>query len=315
MPVTQRLPTFLETVPALLSHLKIKHIHIASQSSGTLFALNLLALNPSLLSPTDPSITLFSPWVHQSLTGVSFLLAASKLPDFMLNHWASLTGFMINSLLPGLATSSGAFASIGNWFAGSNSGAPNNELSTAGDTTSKEAVKAYEERRCLEVFGVSAEVKAELEKLVMKYAFTEECSGGNDEARLCLKSLSTISWGALEYYPSYITSLQQAWSKRLAEGSPKLTVRILLAEEDAMIGEKGAEYLQECWTKEKVGEGVDIEVITLDGTDHDGVLDPMRGATGEFYRAVKEGRKAFVEEGGEGGEEEETLQQALSRSQ
>lgn len=245
---------------------------------------------------------------------MSLLLAASKLPDFMLNHWASLTGFMINSLLPGLATSSGAFASIGNWF-GSSSGALSSGTATAEDTASKEAVRAYEERRCVEVFGVSTEVKAELDKLVMKYAFTEECSGGNDEARLCLKSLSTISWGALESYPSYITSLKEVWEKKGAEGAAKLTVRVLLAEEDAMIGEKGAKYLQECWTGQKVGKGVDVEVITLDGTDHDSVLDPMRGAVGEFYRAVKEETKAFVDEGGVVEGEGETLEQALSRTQ
>lgn len=291
VPLSQRLPTFLEIVPALLAHLKIKHIHIAAQSAGTLFALNLLALNPGLLSPSHPSITLFSPWVHQSHTGISVLLAASKLPDFMLNHWASLTGFMINSLMPSFATSSGALASFSSWFGSSTVGtSPNN--------ASKEATKAWEEQRCVEVFGVSVAVKVELDKLVMKYAFGEECSGGNDEARLCLKSLSDVSWGALESYPAYITSLSEVWKERVDDGSPKLTFRVLLAEEDAMIGEKGAKYLQEVWTKEACGTGVDIEFITLDGTDHDSVLDPVRGAVVELYKAVKDGRQAFVKEGG-----------------
>jgi len=231
---------------------------------------------------------------------MSFLLAASKLPDFMLNHWSMLTGFMINSLLPGLATSSRAFAAVGSWFS-SSTGSLGSSISATTTTresqVTEEAVQAFEERRCYEAFGISPAVKAELDKLVMRYAFAEECSGGNDEARLCLKSLSSISWGALESYPSYITALKEVWEKRVREGGAKLTVRVLLAEEDAMIGEKGEKYLQDCWTKSNVGEGVDVEVITLDATDHDSVLDPMKGAIAEYYKAVKEGRTAFVQEG------------------
>ena len=284
--LSQRIPIFLEIVPALLAHLKIKNVALGCQSAGTLFALNLLLTQPEILSPTHPSITIFSPWVHQSQSGITMLLAASKLPNFLLDHWSNLTGFMINSAMPSFAASSGILTAVSNWFGSVKT------VETNPETLKKD--KEYFEKVCMQSYGISMDVQKELNKLVMKYAFAEECSGGNDEARLCLKSIEGSDWGVLDDYPSYIAKLREAWEKKVQEGGEKLTVRILLAEEDVMIGEKGMKYLEGCWTKKKCGKvGIDVETVTLEGTDHDSVLDPARGAMGEVYAALREGRRAF----------------------
>jgi hypothetical protein len=209
---------------------------------------------------------------------------------------------MINSLMPGMVASSGALSTVGNWFSWS---AAKPLESVRSKKAEDEALRAFEEERCVEVLGIGMEVKKELDRLVMKYAFTEECRGGNDEARLCLKSLSGTTWGAAESYELLVQSLNEVWSEKVKVGSPKLTVRVLLAEEDSMIGEKGRDYIEKVWTKEKCGNGMDVEVITLDGTDHDSVLDPARGAMGEYYKAVRAGKAAFIREGESGTEIDE----------
>ena len=36
-----------------------------------------------------------------------------------------------------------------------------------------------------------------------------------------------------------------------------------------------------------------MECVTLEGTDHDSVLDPAKGAMGEVYNALKAGKRSF----------------------
>ena len=208
------------------------------------------------------------------------LTAAALLPDSLLNHWANLTGFMINSASPRFASSSGALAAFSSLWGG-------------GSSDDKAEKQEEEEKRCQESYGISLEVRKELEKLVMKYAFTEECSGGNDEARLCLKSVAGTDWEAIEDYPSYIQRLRSRWEQSVKNGGENLTVRIVLAEEDIMIGKKGKEHLEECWTREHCGDAIDVECVVIEGTDHDGVVDPAGGAMSEIYSALKSSRPAF----------------------
>jgi hypothetical protein len=54
----QRLPVWLETVPALLQHLNIKHVSLASHSAGTVYLLNTLYHFPHLLEPENPRVAL-----------------------------------------------------------------------------------------------------------------------------------------------------------------------------------------------------------------------------------------------------------------
>ncbi|KAE9373215.1 alpha/beta-hydrolase [Stipitochalara longipes BDJ] len=272
VPLNQRIPTFLETIPALLTHLSIPHISIVSHSAGTHFALNLLSAHPELLSPTHPSITFISPWVHQSRTSVLSLVTASHLPNPLLDYWDNTVSFIVNRVSPTVGVSSGVLSSFTGLF-----------KSAEMDKDKRDE----EEKKCREAYGITGDVKKELEKVTMKYVFEENMKGANDEARLCLKSTEGCGWLACEDYPEFVKCTREKWENLVDSGRGKLKVRIVLPEEDAMVGEKGKEYFKECWSQEKCGKGVEVECVEIKGTDHDSVTSPEHGVLGPLFSAAR----------------------------
>jgi hypothetical protein len=183
-------------------------------------------------------------------------------------------GFILNQVKPTLGSSSGAFSSM------------------AGLWKSKEGVRVSreeEETSFREGYGMSVDVKKELEKLTMKYVFEENMKGANDEARLCLKSTDGCEWGACENYPEFVKNLKESWESRVEGGGGQLKVRIIMPEEDALSGEKGKEYFRECWTQEKCGRGIEVDCDEIKGGDHDTILNPEKGLLGPIFRAAKGG--------------------------
>lgn len=195
----------------------------------------------------------------------------------MLNYWDDLNGLIINKLSPTLASSSGGLSA----FAGAFRGKAGNEMN-----------KKVEEKemKCEETYGMSLSVKKEVEKLMRQYIFEENTKGANDEARLCLKSTEGCGWDACEDYPEFVKNLKQSWEKKTNEEpeKEKLKVKIVFAEEDALIGKKGMEYFKECWTQEKCGRGIDVECVQTEGTDHDSVIDPEKGVMQSILSTAKE---------------------------
>ncbi|OHW94834.1 interferon-induced GTP-binding protein mx2 [Colletotrichum incanum] len=55
VPAADRVRVWLEIVPALLRHLGIRHVSVASHSAGTIYALNTLLYLRRILSPTRPA--------------------------------------------------------------------------------------------------------------------------------------------------------------------------------------------------------------------------------------------------------------------
>jgi hypothetical protein len=55
-----------------------------------------------------------------------------------------------------------------------------------------------------------------------------------------------IEWGACENYEESVRTLAEAWEKRVAEGGKALRVDIVLPEDDAMVGDKGMKYFEDC---------------------------------------------------------------------
>lgn len=136
--------------------------------------------------------------------------------------------------------------------------------------------------------------KKALDAQVMRCLFAESTKGGNDEARLCLKSVPRASWDAAESYPALVAALNRAHSAAAqnaeADGAVSretLKVKLVFGETDAMIGVKGRRYFEECWAEEKVGAGIEVEVAEIKGGDHDSVVDPLLGVIGEMMRDAK----------------------------
>lgn len=144
-----------------------------------------------------------------------------------------------------------------------------------------------EERKCVECYGMTLKEKEELDKVVFKFAFAECTKGGNDEARLCLKSVEGCHWDACEDYEECVLKLKESWEKRVQEGGRKLRVNILFGKEDAMIGVKGRKYWEDCWTDEKCGGGMEVSSKEVGMGGHDSVLDYTMGGPQEMYDAVK----------------------------
>ena len=160
----------------------------------------------------------------------------------------------------------------------------------------EEKAKALE--RCKEGFGFDTEVKKEIDRLIFKYAWAEYATGGNEEARLCLKSVNGSDWDACEDYLKMVENLKSAWEKRVEEknGEGKLQVRIVFAGEDVMTGVKGKKYFEECWTEEKCGKGINVKCVQPEGTDHDSVVDPSNGVMREIFATLRESRRSFPDE-------------------
>lgn len=195
------------------------------------------------------------------------------LPNGLLNHWDKLTGFIVNNAQPALAVSSGSIAAVTELF----------QWKTASQGLEQEMA-----RKCLQGYGISLELKDEIDKLAFKYSFEESTTGANDEARLCLRSMPGTGWDACDDYEECVTNLAGVWAKKVEEGSPKLKVSIILPTEDMMIGEKGMKYFESCWAKERCGNGIEVEVTVLEGTDHDSTVSPSEGAVGRMFAEVKD---------------------------
>jgi hypothetical protein len=267
-----RLSNFVEAIPLLLTHLQIKHIALACQSAGTIYAFNLLTHHPELLYPTLPSITFFSPWVHQSHSSVSFLTLASRLPTTLLNHWNKIMSFVVNTVQPTFAVSGGAFTLATSAFK---------------DKVAAKKQKEEEASKCLNGYGWPLDVKEEVDKAVFKYGFAENSIGANDEARLCLKSVSGVSWDACDDYEKCVKDLAEAWDKRVSEGGKPLRVDIFLPEEDMMVGNKGMTYFENCWKEENCGKGMKVQCVRLKGTDHETTTNASNEGIGKMISVVK----------------------------
>jgi hypothetical protein len=194
------------------------------------------------------------------------------LPNTVLNHWNKVMSFAVTTAQPAFAFSGGAFTSV---------------ASAIKDKVKTAKQKEEEGRKCLDGYGMSLELKEDLDKAIFQYAFAENSIGANDEARLCLKSVSGITWDICDNYEECVKTLAEAWDKRVAEGWKPLRVDIYLPEEDMMVGNKGMQYFEDCWKKESLGRGIKAEIVRWKGTDHETTTSPSNGAVGRMFSVVK----------------------------
>lgn len=202
-------------------------------------------------------------------------MLASILPNPLLNYWNKLIHFIVVQAQPTFAVSGSSFTLVTSAF--------KNKVATAQH-------REQESRKCLEGYGVPIEVKDELDKTIFKFVFAENTVGGNDEARLCLKSVAGTTWDACEDYEECVKTLAETWEKRVEEGGSKLRVDIFLPEEDVMVGKKGMNYFEECWGGERRGKGIKVETVRWDGTDHESVMSLTQGAVGRMLSILKGSR-------------------------
>ncbi|OBT67401.1 hypothetical protein VE03_03072 [Pseudogymnoascus sp. 23342-1-I1] len=253
VPLAERIDTWLLTLPALVAHLKCKHIVPLAGSAGTVYLLNCLYHFPSLLPPT-PYAAILTPWVHlrDSAAGIMSFVASDWMPKYLVaNHCDALSGFMATKVLPSFAASGGGRGGRG-----------------------KDEVA--DDARAMEAFGMTRARRNEVARFWLKLMFTEETSGANAEALLCAQKGPPTE-------------------ERLG-GVAKLRIQAVFVEDDAMIGEGGRKFFEDCWKGRRCGDGIEFTSSVAGGTTHDSIGDPEKG----FLEVVlREARKAL--EGGEVG--------------
>lgn len=192
--------------------------------------------------------------------------ALSKLPTGMISSWSDIVKFINLRVAPTASWSGGLFSTVANLFSAESKPADSDMQDKYGDQ----------------------EIGEEIEKLQTKYMFAESMAGGNDEARLCLKSNGEGLVGVCENYERYVEVLRDQEKNRMGQdGEPKLKVSLHFAESDALIGKGGKEYFEKCWKQEGVGEVIEVRSTEHAGTNHESVLvDFKMGALKSVFEAV-----------------------------
>ncbi|CZT18468.1 uncharacterized protein RCC_04313 [Ramularia collo-cygni] len=267
VPVNHRVQVWLETVPLLLKRLKVKRVALVSHSAGTVYCLNTLFHHRDFLSPSAPYVALLAPWVHSEHSKMAMTTVLSKPPTGMLSSWSNIVGFINQRVAPTASWSGGVLSDVSKLFQAESQA-----------TSSRDMQDKYGDE----------EVGTEIEKLQSKYMFAESMAGGNDEARLCLKSNGDGLMGVCENYQQYVKELSEQERERRGQSATeaKLQVSIHFAGSDIMIGKGGKDYFENCWALASE-DVIEVSSTEYPGTNHDSVLiDFEKGALRGIFEAV-----------------------------
>ncbi|KAJ4147064.1 hypothetical protein LMH87_001616 [Akanthomyces muscarius] len=271
VPIAQRISTWVEVVPKLLAHLDIPHVALASHSAGTIYLLNTLYSCRQILSPTRPYAVLMAPFVDIRHSGVKLLQAAQLLPSTVLGCFDSVAKSLDTYVGPIIGSS---LSFMDSWFP------------SAAEPESAAVARLL---RWQSEYGMPNDFLDAILQAAVRAGMAESTKGLNDETRLCLKK--SVTWGECEDFDEYVKKLAAREEQR-AEGS-RLRVKILFAQKDSMIGQRGRQYMEECWERNcrtETGQAFDVLAKTVDDTDHDGVpgrLTVLEEILGDLVGEVK----------------------------
>ncbi|KAK5946033.1 hypothetical protein PMZ80_000172 [Knufia obscura] len=269
---------WLETVPALLQQLDVKHVAIATHSAGTIYTLNTLFHHRSLLDPKVPYVAFLAPYAPFTHSGATLPTIAAKLPTNLLNSWAGLNTFINTKIVPTASWSGGIISSSAAFLSPSAStDVPGAETSTS--TTPSEQ------------YGFDNNTAKLISKLSHKYQFAESMTGGNEEAKLCLRKCNDADWGEAADYTSCVRTIavnEAALSNgNSAPTATKLRVEAHFAASDIMSGKRGQTFFEGCWQSNEVKGKIDFASLTLAETNHDSVLvDLRKGALKAVFERI-----------------------------
>lgn len=253
-----------DTLTFLLEYLGIKHVSLASHSAGAIYALNVLLYRRDLLAPQHPYVALLSPWVHPSHSGAIAMKAASMIPNAVLSKGPDLI-FKVNKIIgPVINFSSGLPEMI------------------RGPESREE--KLDEEEKQEDAF------KRALWRLAFEYAFAENTEGLGPEALFCLKRRGQGKlWGDWEDYDIFVRLLIE--QERHRDSAAKLEVDVFHAESDMLLGKKGQDYFDDCWSP--ADNCVDYSRLLIPGTSHETIVDHKFGLMERILKRVGSAGKSY----------------------
>ncbi|CAG8975835.1 hypothetical protein HYALB_00009415 [Hymenoscyphus albidus] len=289
VPISERISTWLQTIPHLLSHLKCSHVVPIAASAGIVFLLNTLYHMPFILPPKSPYSVILAPWVHPKNSNAAMMsfVASNWMPKALVEkHWDNVSGFVATKLLPGFAASGGLMEGIAAAAGSNSSGCP-------GSTKAKKQKQDHDdEMTSMELYGMTCAQRNEVENLGLKYMFAENTSGANDEALLCLRKgkETDVGWGVCEDYVAFVPKLAEKWKKSSGDGESaklKLRLQVYYAASDAMSGEGGRKFFEECWREDKCGDAIEFLGSTVPDTSHDSIGFSENGVLEKVFREAK----------------------------
>ncbi|KAH7320686.1 hypothetical protein B0I35DRAFT_427603 [Stachybotrys elegans] len=234
--IKQRLEATREIVVALLQRLEIRHVSVACQSAGTVYALDLLLHHPEILCPDRPYLAIGAPWIHPSHTDALPMAIASRLPAAALGTVDKLASFIQTTVNPIMLSGFGA--------------APAGEASEDDE---------------------SSKLEASLLPKVMEKAFREGVHGMSDDVVVLMHKVEgTEGWSDWGDYDTLLPRLVAA----LQAGGKRLAVDIFFAEKDFLVGDfgkKGTNWLKACF--ERVSQDIELRTEVVPGSDHDSLWD------------------------------------------
>ncbi|PLB45836.1 hypothetical protein P170DRAFT_478771 [Aspergillus steynii IBT 23096] len=183
VPLEQRVSAWIDLVPALLSHLNIPHVALASHSAGMIYLLNTLHHCRDLLHPERPYVAFLAPWVNPTHSRITSMQLAQHLPMPAFSIWNQIPRFLLLTATP-VFESSGALVNKMSSISGS---APVESASGSGSAQVERGRRRMESKH-----GVSRDVQRELETLVFRFMFEEGTQGANDEAMQCLWGVDDV---------------------------------------------------------------------------------------------------------------------------
>ncbi|KAF3019857.1 hypothetical protein E8E14_013479 [Neopestalotiopsis sp. 37M] len=275
-----RLETWLEIVPALLSHLNISHISLACHSAGTLYALHaLLHLRP-LLHPERPYVAFCTPWVLPRHSGVQTMkLTDALVPATLMRQFDGVARFVNTAVGPVIGFSGNLLRSVSS--------------SSAADPSPK----------LPPVPGADAEM-VEFEDALMPHvvdrAYAESTQGLSQEIPLLFKKcgagqlLDADAWSPWGDIDKYVPMLAAAEATRAGSTSvptgrdgAKLKVEVFFSEQDHMIGtSSGPEWFRQCWSEENRGDNILFESHIVDRAEHDNILGLRFGVAERIFQRI-----------------------------
>jgi pimeloyl-ACP methyl ester carboxylesterase len=308
--------TCTEMVPALLTHLKISHVSLASHSGGDIYLLNIILTYPHLLHPTNPYICFFAPWVHPFHSEITQLRAAELLPAPLIGRFASVVRFVNDNVIPLAGMSSGFIHGLKDslHYQSPTSPAPVPLAPDSPNTLSRTGSRASRD----EHDGLALndpDVVDELRQLITTYLFAESMDGISADAQIFLKKPHSITWCSPSIFWSDIDYAVPLLSKIIDEQGPadgssrSLLIYAFHAEIDEMVGEKGRLWFDDCWTparhsststrsantiipdskeEDSTRRSFEYKSTVVLGSDHNYLMDPAYGASDVWLQRVRE---------------------------
>jgi len=294
-------------VPQLLAHLNVSHVSLASHSGGDIYLVNTILTHPNLLHPLNPYICFFAPWVHPSHSKVTHLRATELLPAPMIGKFASVAKFISENVIPLAGTGEMLLHNVKGTLRRSSTSPAPVPLTSSTSRSRAPSRSSHGPRLNLN----DPEVVEELRRHITSFVFAESSEGISADARLFLKKPRTVSWCPPSILWDDFDYAVPLLSKIISEddrliGSCRMwTINTFHAEEDHMIGERGRQWFDDCWTAARgaksISDSMPIEAATsqsptsyvyrseiVPGTEHNYLMDPSFGASELWLQRVRE---------------------------